>query len=58
MPTTSPAQKRLMLAIDHGWVPPKSSGIHVPQKVAHDFVQADKKVGRIGTGKMKPKGHK
>jgi hypothetical protein len=55
MPTTLPAQKKLMLAIDHGWHPPASSGIHVPVSVAHDFVQADKRVGRIGSGKTRPR---
>lgn len=42
MPSTSPAQKRTMAAIAHGWRPPKSSGIDIPVKVAKEFNQADK----------------
>lgn len=45
MPTVSPAQKRLMLAVDHGWQKPGGKG--PSQKVAHDFVEADKAVGRV-----------
>jgi hypothetical protein len=42
MPSTSPAQKRTMAAIAHGWKPPASSGIHIPVKVAKEFNAADK----------------
>jgi hypothetical protein len=31
-----------MAAIAHGWKPPKSSGIDIPQTVAKEFNQADK----------------
>ena len=41
MPSKSPAQERLMAAVAHGWTPPKSSGIHVPVKVAKEFNKAD-----------------
>jgi hypothetical protein len=41
VPSTSPAQARLMAAVAHGWTPPPSSGIHVPKKVAKEFNQAD-----------------
>jgi hypothetical protein len=41
MPSKSPAQERLMAAVAHGWKPPKSSGIHVPVKVAKEFNAAD-----------------
>jgi len=41
MPSKSPAQARLMAAVAHGWKPPKSSGIHVPVKVAKEFNAAD-----------------
>lgn len=41
MPSKSPAQERLMAAVAHGWQPPKSSGIHVPVKVAKEFNKAD-----------------
>lgn len=41
MPSKSPAQARLMAAVAHGWKPPKSSGIHVPVKVAKEFDKAD-----------------
>jgi hypothetical protein len=30
-----------MAAVAHGWKPPKSSGIHVPVKVAKEFNAAD-----------------
>jgi hypothetical protein len=43
MPSKSPAQERLMAAVAHGWKPPKSSGIHVPVKVAKEFNAADAK---------------
>jgi hypothetical protein len=51
VPSVSPAQKKLMLAVAHGWHPPAESGIHVPMKVAKEYVQADKRIGRIGSGK-------
>ena len=44
MPTVSPEQKRLMLAVDHGWKKPGGGG--PSRAVAHDFVEADKKAGR------------
>jgi hypothetical protein len=45
MPTVSPSQKRLMLAVEHGWHKPGGGG--PSRAVAHDFVEADKKVGRV-----------
>jgi hypothetical protein len=41
MPSKSPAQRRLMAAVAHGWKPPASSGIHVPKNVAIEFNRAD-----------------
>lgn len=41
MPSKSPAQKRTMAAIAHGWKPPASSGIDIPVKVAKEFNAAD-----------------
>lgn len=41
MPSKSPAQKRLMDAIDHGWHPSKFKG--PSKRVAHEFVEADRK---------------
>jgi hypothetical protein len=52
MPSKSPAQGRLMLAVAHGWKP-SDPKVHLPLKVAKEFVAADKKLGRIGTGKTK-----
>ncbi len=46
MPSTTKKQAHLMSAIDHGWKPPKSSGIKVPLKVAKEFHAADKKAGK------------
>jgi hypothetical protein len=42
MPSRSPAQKRTMAAIAHGWRPPAASGIHIPVSVAKEFNAADK----------------
>jgi hypothetical protein len=42
MPSRSPAQKRTMAAIAHGWKPPAASGIHIPVSVAKDFTAANK----------------
>jgi len=42
MPSVSPAQKRTMAAVAHGWHPPASSGINIPVKVAKEFAAADK----------------
>lgn len=49
MPTVSNAQKRLMLAIDHGWHKPGGGG--PSRAVAHDFVEADKRAGRVMSNK-------
>ena len=46
MPSKSAKQAHLMAAIAHGWKPPKSSGFHVPVKVAKEFNAADKKKGK------------
>ena len=43
MPSSSPAQKRTMGAIAHGWKPPKGSKVgKIPLKVAKEFNRADK----------------
>lgn len=52
MPSKSPAQARLMRAIAHGWKPDDRK-IKVPVKVAKEYVAADKRLGRIGSGKMR-----
>jgi hypothetical protein len=42
MPSKSPAQKRTMAAIAHGWKPPKGSKVaKIPKKVAKEFNKAD-----------------
>jgi hypothetical protein len=47
MPSKSPAQKRTMAAIAHGWKPPKSSPVaKIPKKVAKEFNREDAKKGR------------
>ena len=43
MPSKSPAQRRTMAAIAHGWKPPASSGIDIPVSVAKEFNNADKR---------------
>jgi hypothetical protein len=43
MPSKTPAQRRTMAAVAHGWKPPKASGISIPMKVAKEFNAADKK---------------
>jgi hypothetical protein len=40
MPSTSPAQARLMAAVAHGWKPDQFKG--PPVSVAKEFNQADK----------------
>jgi hypothetical protein len=54
MPSKSPAQARLMAAVAHGWKPPRSSGIHVPMKVAKEFNKADEGSHMLAKG-MKQK---
>lgn len=56
MPSKSPAQKRLMLAVAHGWKKPGGGGPSV--KVAQDFVRADEDEGAVTPrhGLMKPTG--
>ena len=51
MPSTSPKQKRLMLAVAHGWKKPGGGGPSV--KVAKDFVKADQKVSRVKKAKRR-----
>lgn len=47
MPSKSPAQKRTMAAIAHGWKPPKGSKVSkIPKKVAKEFNRVDAKKGR------------
>lgn len=44
MPSKSPAQKKTMAAIAHGWRPPKGSKVSkIPKKVAKEFNAADKR---------------
>ena len=40
MPSVSPAQKRTMAAVAHGWKPDR---IDIPVSVAKEFNQADKR---------------
>ena len=49
MPSKTPAQKRLMDAVAHGWKKPGGGGPSV--KVAKDFVAADKKRGKPRGGR-------
>lgn len=47
MPSKSPAQKKTMAAIAHGWKPPKGSKVaKIPKKVAKEFNKADTKKGK------------
>lgn len=41
MPSTSPAQKRTMAAIAHGWKPDNPKLAKIPVGVAKDFNKAD-----------------
>ena len=47
MPSKSPAQRRTMAAIAHGWHPPASSGIKIPVKVAKEFTKADQAAATV-----------
>ena len=47
MPSKSPAMKRTMAAIAHGWVPPKGSSVaDITPTVAKEFHEADKRKAR------------
>ena len=47
MPSKSPAQNRTMVAIAHGWKPPKGSKVaKIPKKVAKEYAAADKRKGK------------
>lgn len=50
MPSTSPAQHRLMEAVAHD--PQFAKKVGVPQKVGRDFAAADKANGDSATGRM------
>ena len=50
MPDTSKAQRKLMLAVDHGWKKPGGGGPN--PKVAADFVAADKAKGKRYLNKL------
>lgn len=53
MPSKSPAQKKTMAAIAHGWKPPKGSKVaKIPKKVAKEFNKADTTVA-ASKGKKK-----
>lgn len=54
MPSTSPAQARTMAAAAHDPAFAKKMGI--PQKVAHDFNQADKGTKLLSEANKKKKG--
>lgn len=56
MPSTSPAQHRLMEAVAHNPSFAKKAGI--PQSVGKDFAKADDKAGITKTHKGKPVKHK
>ena len=44
MPSSSPAQKRTMAALAHGWHPPAGSKVaKIPLSVALEFHQADRR---------------
>ena len=44
MPSKSPAQKKTMAAIAHGWVPPKGSSVaDITPAVAKEYYEADKR---------------
>ena len=43
MPSTSPAQERLMSAVAHGWKPKGATKPPVPVAVAKEFHAADKR---------------
>ena len=45
MPSKSKAQRRLMLAVAHGWKKPGDEG--PSQSVAKEFVKADKQVPKV-----------
>jgi hypothetical protein len=42
MPSSSPAQKRTMAAVAHGWKPDNPKIARIPVKVAKEFNHADK----------------
>jgi hypothetical protein len=44
MPSKSPAMKKTMAAIAHGWKPPKGSSVaDISPAVAKDFFEADQR---------------
>lgn len=51
MPSRSPAQRRTMAAVAHGWHPPASSGIRIPVSVAREFNKADQQARTNATVK-------
>lgn len=55
MPSKSPEQARLMRAVAHGWHKPGGGG--PSQKVAKEFVAADKHQGYAGGGNVNNKGY-
>lgn len=56
MPSSSPAQKKTMAAIAHGWKPPAGSKVaSIPLGVAKDFHAADKRVGILRKKKQEKK---
>lgn len=51
MPSRSEKQARTMRAAEHD--PAFAKKLGIPQKVAHDFVAADKKTNKFGYGRSK-----
>ncbi len=45
MPSKSPAQKRFMAAVAHGWTPDKAKA--PPVSVAKEFNEADKRKAQV-----------
>lgn len=54
MPSKSPAQKRTMAAIAHGWRPKKDGLARIPVKVAKEYNEADQDM-HMGDEKKKKK---
>ena len=54
MPSSSPAQARLMGAVAHGWSPPQG-GPKVPVEVAKEFNKADQAKAQVAALRGKEK---
>lgn len=51
MPSKTPKQARTMRAAEHD--PAFAAKVGIPQKIARDFVSADKKTNKFGYGKSR-----